>query len=590
MILSFIGNLFLLLITIFSGMNFASIFISKLKIKASFIYKITTLLAFCSILTLIYGFITNSAELELVIKNTHYLTPLIYKIIAIWGNHEGSMLLFLFLLCIAGQLFLTKATELSIKNHCFAIFSLGLFILFFANPFGLRQSHFSLFSGFNPALQDIGLAIHPPILYFGLSILCLSTVVTNENISIQKNIIRCSWALITLGISLGSWWAFHELGWGGFWFWDPVENISLIPWLVATIILHSQNHYSKLANLLKIFSASIVFLCFFLVRSGLITSIHSFAYDESTLITMFGLLLVNFLFAIHLCKLQKKQLNIKSQDLLEVQNFTLLAIIAIIFIASITPVIWLFFFKSEISISENFFNKTLLPIFIFIALLFNFYRANKYKLFFGIIFSLVSAFMIMFVHKQISLTTLFLVFVGSFVIYSSFFSSFGTLKKYSFIIAHSAFGALIICISLHFELGYSKDFSLKQGESEVFSEFNVKLEKISHFKEKNYLVRQAEIVIQQNSNNKIITIMWPQLRFYPVEKIYSQEVDIKTFKLVHNLYLSAGPIDASTQKLIINIQYKPYMNLIWFFLGVLSVSSLLHLSLAEKIQKFFGLK
>src|ERR1700743_42566 len=254
---------------------------------------------------LTYAFVTSDFSIALVANNSHTLKPLIYKISGVWGNHEGSMLLWVLVLSVYAGLVsalgrggerLTSAA-LGVQGLLAAAFL--LFILFTSNPFlRLDPAPFEG-AGLNPLLQDPGLAFHPPMLYAGYvglsasfsyaaAALLVGDVAQREQWArAARPFMLIAWIALTCGIALGSWWAYYELGWGGFWGWDPVENASLMPWLIATALLHSalatekNGAFATWSLLLAFAGFSLSLIGTFLVRSGVITSVHAFATDPT---------------------------------------------------------------------------------------------------------------------------------------------------------------------------------------------------------------------------------------------------------------------------------------------------------------------
>jgi cytochrome c-type biogenesis protein CcmF len=255
-----------------------------------------------SFVALTNAYLVSDFSVLNVADNSHSAKPLIYKIAGVWGNHEGSMLLWVLILALFGALVALFGTHLpaSLRARVLAVqgsvgFAFLLFLLFSSNPF-LRLANPPIEgSGLNPILQDPALAFHPPFLYggyVGLSIsfsFAVAALLEGKVDAAWARWVRpwtlLSWALLTVGIAMGSWWAYYELGWGGFWFWDPVENASFMPWLIATALLHSAIVVEK-RGALKIWTILLAILAFslsllgtFLVRSGVLTSVHAFAVD-----------------------------------------------------------------------------------------------------------------------------------------------------------------------------------------------------------------------------------------------------------------------------------------------------------------------
>ena len=308
--LSNFGNL-LLFINIFLSFTIIYLTLRCLKISGKFIpktiYQISTLqstLIIICFFTLIAGFIVSDFSLVTVYQNSHTLKPIFYKISGTWGNHEGSLLLWVIILTIFSFLFLIFT-----KNHPkeYRIFTLVIqnililgflfFILFNSNPFSAISPIPKEGLGLNPILQDPALAIHPPLLYLGFvgsSIYfsaAMASLITNYSKTAFahsiKNWVLISWCFQTLGILVGSIWAYYELGWGGFWFWDPVENASLLPWFAMTALIHSLMVFEK-RGLFYFWVITLCLLTFilsvtgtFLVRSGILNSVHTFASDPT---------------------------------------------------------------------------------------------------------------------------------------------------------------------------------------------------------------------------------------------------------------------------------------------------------------------
>ena len=296
----------------------APIFASYSSFKESHIFTLRisllgTIFILLSFLCLVLLFIVSDFSVALVAEHSHTSKPMIYKISGTWGNHEGSLLMWILILSIfsAGLALTQKKMPLAQKSITLgvqgAITSAFLALCLFAsNPFE-RLTNIPLNgNGLNPVLQDIGLALHPPTLYtgyVGLSLafsFAVAALITN---SVDRNWARymrvwvqIAWCALTPGIGLGSWWAYYELGWGGWWFWDPVENASLMPWLAATALLHSvivvekQEQLKSWTVLLAITGFSLSLLGTFIVRSGLLTSVHSFASDPTRGLFILGIL------------------------------------------------------------------------------------------------------------------------------------------------------------------------------------------------------------------------------------------------------------------------------------------------------------
>ena len=340
--------------------------LGKININYSILTRATFLSCLASFLLLIYLFLESNFNYQLVVNNSHSEKPLIYKIAGAWGNHEGSLLLWILVLSFFNFLFLeTKIKNLEFKRYVISfqslmIFGFTLFLLLTSNPFLATENIVKEGLGLNPILQDLLLAIHPPILYVGYvgySIVlsfAVGGMITNK---IDQEWARwlhpwviISWIFLTAGIGLGSFWAYYELGWGGYWFWDPVENASLMPWLAGTalfhcvIILEKKNILQSWVILLSILTFSLSLIGTFLVRSGILNSVHTFAADPARglfiLVFLAIILIISFtLYAIKAPNLDKKsKINVVSKEAsILANNWLLLSSLFVVFLGTLYP-------------------------------------------------------------------------------------------------------------------------------------------------------------------------------------------------------------------------------------------------------------
>src|SRR5512135_775916 len=347
-----------------------------------------------SFLALTICYVTSDFSVATVFENSHSLMPLIYKITSVWGNHEGSMLLWVLILSLFGALVAAFGGNLpaTLKAHVLAVQSwiacaFYLFILLTSNPF-LRLAQ-PPFEGrdLNPILQDPGLAIHPPLLYLGyvgFSIafsFAIAALIEGRIDAAWARWVRpwtlAAWMFLTLGIAMGSYWAYYTLGWGGFWFWDPVENASLMPWLAGTALLHSAVVMEK-RNALKIWTILLAILTFslslvgtFLVRSGVLTSVHSFANDPrrgifilAILVLFIGGGLLLFAWRAPLLKQGGLFAPISREGALVFNNLFLTAACATVFTGTLYPLALEALTGEKISVGAPFFNMTFAPLFL----------------------------------------------------------------------------------------------------------------------------------------------------------------------------------------------------------------------------------
>jgi len=347
-----------------------------------------------SFLALTICYVTSDFSVASVFENSHSMMPLIYKITSVWGNHEGSMLLWVLILSLFGAMVALFGNNLpdTLKANVLAVQSwiataFYLFILLTSNPF-LRLTPAPLEGrDLNPILQDIGLAIHPPLLYLGyvgFSIafsFAIAALIEGRIDAAWARWVRpwtlAAWMCLTVGVAMGSYWAYYELGWGGFWFWDPVENASLMPWLAGTALLHSAVVMEK-RNALKIWTLLLAILTFslslvgtFLVRSGVLTSVHTFASDPARGVFILAILVLFIggglsLFAWRAPMLKQGGLfaPISREGALVFNNLFLTTACLTVFVGTLYPLALEAFTGEKISVGAPFFNLTFAPLFI----------------------------------------------------------------------------------------------------------------------------------------------------------------------------------------------------------------------------------
>ena len=346
------------------------------------------LLAF---IMLTIAFLRSDFSVELVASHSHSLKPLLYKISGVWGNHEGSLLLWVLILSLFSLMVaLRRSIEPRRQGRVLAVqgmiaVAFLLFVLLTSNPFLRLEAPPLDGNGLNPLLQDPGLAFHPPMLYIGyvgLSVAFSFAVAALLEGKADKDwanearpFILAAWAALTLGIALGSWWAYYELGWGGWWFWDPVENASLMPWLIATALIHSvvvvenRDSFKTWTVLLAILGFALSLLGTFIVRSGLLTSVHSFASDPARGMVILAILAVSIggpltLFALRGDKLASRDdgAMISRESALIANNLLLVVATATVLIGTLYPLGLEAWNGARISVGPPFYNATFSPL------------------------------------------------------------------------------------------------------------------------------------------------------------------------------------------------------------------------------------
>lgn len=360
-------------------------------IPASYLLCACLTLAF---ICLIYGFVISDFSLQIVAQNSHSDKPLLYKISGVWGNHEGSMLLWIFCLTFFGAAiaYFGKSLPLSLKSRILSVqalltFGFLLFLLLTSNPFWRLIPAPTNGAGLNPLLQDPGLAFHPPMLYLGyvgLSVCFSFSIAALWEGRIDPAWGRwvrpwtlAAWVFLTGGIGLGSWWAYYELGWGGWWYWDPVENASFMPWLIATALFHSasvvekRDSFKRWTVLLAILAFSLSLIGTFLVRSGVLTSVHAFAVDpERGVFILFLLALVIggslALYAWRAPTISGGKLFavISRESSLVLNNMFLVIATATVFLGTLYPLLLETMGGGTVSVGPSYYNATFVPIMV----------------------------------------------------------------------------------------------------------------------------------------------------------------------------------------------------------------------------------
>ena len=568
--------------------------------------SVQSIMVIISFLTLIYAFVTSDFSNETVYNNSHTTKPLFYKISGTWGNHEGSLLLWLLVLTIFLFIFTVESKNLSQRYRTLTlffqqiiIFGFLLFILFTSNPFSNLFPIPNEGTGLNPILQDPALAIHPPILYLGYvgtSIIFSSALAAIISGSINKSWashikkwVLVSWVFLSIGILLGSIWAYYELGWGGFWFWDPVENVSLMPWLCLTALLHTiftlekRDIFHSWAVILSITTFSLSMSGTFLVRSGILNSIHTFANDPSRgvfiLCFLFILIFLSILIYFFYQKTIKENLTkpylISKETAVLLNNLFMMFFLSVVLIGTVYPIFLEVINNEKISIGPPFYHKLLIPFLIpflfFMAIGPNIkWINNKIG---KINFTQVSIFIIsiivsyFFVKKYgVSyLLSLPLFILSIFLFFITIKDFFGKKVNISQKISHFGFSLLILSILLNGVL--SKEFSsnMKVGDERKFLNKTIKFESIKVIKEQNYQSLIGEFNIKDENTSLSLK---PELRIYDQPQTITSEADISStiFSdnfLVFNVLKNDGFYN-------VRYQIKPFM--IWIWISVILIS------------------
>ena len=614
MIFNYIGNYSLIIsviisLTIFflSISNLQKINIQK-KInlnKLNFFQFFFVLVSFFSLVTL---FVLSEFSNITVFNNSHTTKPLFYKISGTWGNHEGSLLLWLLILTLSLFIYFLSSKSRPIKERLLTlifqeiiIIGFLIFLLKTSNPFNQVFPIPKEGLGLNPILQDPILAIHPPVLYLGYvstSIIFSSSLASlvqgNVNNLWAKHIkkwIFASWIFLTIGILLGSIWAYYELGWGGFWFWDPVENISLMPWLSLTALLHcilvleKRSLLSSWTIILSISTFTLSVCGTFLVRSGILNSVHTFANDPERglfiLIFLFVLvflsLVIYFLFEKNL-KTNNNKFNLftKESSIL-INNWFIMYFLSVILIGTIYPIFLEVLSDQKISVGPPFFNKLLIPflipflIFMSIGPNLNWIKnkifGNKIQLLTFFILNLTLSFFIIKIFGRITLTFTILL-AASFYL---FFITFKDLikkdyKNISQAISHFGFSLLVLSILMNSILSKEIIANLKVGEEIKFMESTIKFKKVENSSRSNFKSLVGFFEINSKDDKKFL--FKPEIRIYNQPQVITSEADIKTNFFKDKFFV----INLVKGENYFNIRYQEKPLMIWIWLSTILIA------------------
>ena len=567
-----------------------------------------------SFLSLIISFINSDFSNETVFNNSHTTKPLFYKISGTWGNHEGSLLLWLLVLTLFIFLFLIKSREqpkkyriLTLLFQQIIIIGFFLFVLMTSNPFNYLFPIPNEGLGLNPILQDPALAIHPPILYLGYvgtSIIFSSSLaaVTQNYVSKEwgqhiKKWVLVSWIFLTIGIMLGSIWAYYELGWGGFWFWDPVENVSLMPWLTLTALLHCIVVLERRAALtswvviLSITTFTLSMCGTFLVRSGILNSVHTFANDPARGIFILIFLFVLIVLSLGIFFIFHKENNKSSNNFfwlsretsILINNWFMMYFLSVVLIGTVYPIFLDVISSEKISVGPPFYQKLIVPFLIPFLLFMSLGPRlkwikskieNKNSL---IITFIISVMLTFFIIKNLTTDLLFYTVLIS----AAFFLFFTTLKELfikkfnniSQTVSHFGFSLLILSILFNSILSSEIITNIKIGERYDYNKGEIFFKKTEERKESNFnsIIASFEI---KDKNGKTIELK-PEIRIYNQPVIITSEADIKT-TLLEDKFLVMNLVKGN-EYFNIRYQVKPFMVWIWISVLLLSLGGLMSL-------------
>ena len=578
--------------------------------------SVQLLLVATSFAALTYAFVTSDFSVALVVHNSHTLKPMLYKVAGVWGNHEGSLLLWTLILSVFGASVAWFGSNLppTLRARVLGVQgSIGVafmaFMLFTSNPF-LRLAT-PPFNGedLNPLLQDPGLAFHPPFLYLGyvgMSVafsFAVAALIEGRVDAAWGRWVRpwtlAAWIFLTIGIALGSWWAYYELGWGGFWFWDPVENASFMPWLIGAALLHSAIVVEK-REALKAWTILLAILAFgfsligtFIVRSGVITSVHAFANDPER--GVFILLILAFfmggaliLFAARAGAMEAKGLfaPVSRESALVANNLLLAVSCFVVFVGTIWPLVAELLWDRKLSVGEPFFNAAFTPFIVVLALLLplgailSWKRAVIGRSFRALIPALVLAVSLGLLAFAVQTGRSALgpigLALGAWVVFGamvdlwlrsgrgSIGARMGRILRlpradWGKLTAHTGFGVTIFAVAAMHAWQVEDIRTMQVGESFDLKGYTITLASVDKETGPNYFTTMARMEITRDG--AAIATVYPEKRVYPVAGMPTTEAGID-YGFTRDLYLVIG--DAQDNgSWAVRSYFKPFANWIW---------------------------
>lgn len=578
-----------------------------------------------SVLLLMYSFLQDDFTVKYIAFHSNSNLPLRYKLSALWGGHEGSLLLWILILSIWSLIVNIRGKMLSpiFLSHVLSIlgaisFAFILFLLITSNPFE-RMLLDSPLDGIdlNPLLQDPGLIFHPPMLYLGyvgtaipfaFAIAALWKKKCPDNFaSLVRPWVLASFGFLTLGIAWGSYWAYYELGWGGWWFWDPVENASFMPWLLSIALIHSlivqkkRNQFQGWTLLLMIMTFGLSLLGTFLVRSGSLTSVHAFASDPKRGVYILFMFLIFIGGALLLYGLRAKTLfhenniEVKSRESLLLLNMILIMILTLsILLGTLFPMLYDLFFDKKISVGFPYFNAVFIPFVIPILFSIPFgpflkwgnndllllIKKMKWSLLLSVLFSLI---LITYLNFKFKVSWNTMAFFGLFL---AFWVTLGTLERLLFkvqqkgikelslgaigmILAHFGIGVMVFGVVLVSNYQIEHDLRLKPGQTFQLHNNTILFQTIERNEGPNFIGYKASFEVQDKSK----IVLKPEKRNYVVQSTTLSETAIDS-NIFRDIYLALGD-RLEDGSWTIRAYFKPGVRLIWLGALFVAVASLL---------------
>jgi len=579
---------------------------------------------------LMYSYAVNDTTVLNVVQNSHSAKPLLFKLTGTWGNHEGSLILWVLILGLCGLAVAAFGRGLPSVLRARVLGVLGLisvgfllFILKTSNPFERVWPPAPDGQGLNPILQDIGLAMHPPLLYLGYVgyavtfAFAIAALIEGRVDAAWGRWVRpwslAAWSFLTCGIALGSWWAYYELGWGGYWFWDPVENASLLPWLIGTALLHSAIVVEK-REALKTWTVLLAIIAFgmsllgtFLVRSGVLNSVHAFANDPERGLFILGLLMFYMggaflLFAIRAAAMAPAGIfaPVSREGAIVLNNLLVCSISAVVFVGTLWPMFADALFGAKVSVGAPFFNSAAFPLVVPLVLamamgpLMPWKRAALWpvvqRLWWTAVLAFAAFFLALLLSGQRVLPAIGFAF-AAWTIGAAFadladrtalfrttlpnaWSRAKSLPRAAWgaAIAHAGIGVLAAGIA-GMGLAQERLAAMAPGDATELAGYTFRLDAIRDAPGPNFTARQATISVLRDG--EVVHVMQPSRRWFPIGRQNTTEVAIRT-NLLRDLYAVIG--EESDGRAVIRLHHNPLAPWIWLGAAIMALGGALSLA------------
>ncbi|MCG9679509.1 heme lyase CcmF/NrfE family subunit [Vibrio sp. Isolate24] len=560
--------------------------------------RLNGVLASLSLVILAILFVSDRFEFEYVATHSNTDLPTFFKLAAVWGGHQGSMLFWVFTLNLwASLISLIRHSHVKYFEHVLWVMTLFVaafswFTLLTSNPFTYAHTLLDQGRDLNPMLQDVGLIFHPPLLYLGYigysTVLAFALAALMQKPYDNQWVILCkpwaisAWIFLTLGILLGSWWAYNELGWGGWWFWDPVENASLLPWLTGTALLHSMLASRRHQQLivwtltLALVTFSLSILGTFVVRSGVLTSVHAFAVDPGKGIALLAMLAVTLLASLSL--LIERSDAIQSEKLTAILSRSYLVLIAIgllviatftVFLGTFYPMIYEFIQRGSISVGAPYFNTLFLPLTVLALAAMGWVpflkwqcglASSRRRIITFVVVSLLFGACLYFIQvDRLSVPALLVWGLAFWVVSGHIWLLVRSRKQAFMVLAH--IGLAISAIGCVMNAEHSSQLTHKLGPGTLAEFHGGKIEYIeTNWRvDKNYTAEQA--VLRFTDSQGEVYEFKPERRYYPVRVMNMSEPSVKSTLLGDYYVTLAAKVDK--ENYAVKVQYNAYIWWIW---------------------------